>query len=129
MSSRIEEIEKLIEEEVESRFNAKLEPLIRYMSTEWNINPKLITQCISTLPDAKVTTCLAYSKRTHKRCKNTVKAHGYCRLHQDSVKRPEPILQETLKHTHTLPPFFKAGCPACENRNRFRDSELELDNE
>lgn len=124
------DIEKLIEEEVERRLNAKLEPLIQYISKEFDISQSMITKCISTIVDVNITTCLGFSKRTHKRCKNSAKQNGFCRIHQEQYKADKEKTDElSVQHTHTLPPFFLKGCPACENRNRFRDSEIEISNE
>lgn len=123
------EIEKLIEEEVERRLNAKIEPLLQYISKEWDISPAMITRCLSSIVDVKISTCLAHSKRTHKRCRNSAKINGFCRIHQDQYKEVKKEIQETIEHTHTLPPFYLKGCPACENRNRFRETDIEIFNE
>ena len=52
-------------------------------------------------------------------------SHGeYCMSHVNTVKLCEPVtINTTKRHNHSLPPMFKAGCPACEEskNNQFRD--------
>ena len=130
MIKQMEEIEKLIEEEVERRVNARIEPLLQYIAEKWDISPAHVSKCVSEVSSIKVTTCLGRSKNTRKKCKNNAKENGYCHIHYDQApKKKEPSKTIELIHTHTLPPFFLKGCPACDNRNRFRDVELELTNE
>lgn len=126
----MEQIEKLIEEEVERRVNARIEPLLQYIAEKWDISQTHVSKCVSEMTSIKVTTCLGVSKKTHKKCKNNAKENGYCHIHYDQAPKKKDRPQESeLVHTHTLPPFFLKGCPACDNRNRFRDTELEITNE
>ena len=52
-------------------------------------------------------------------------SHGeYCMSHVNTSKLCEPVnVNTTKRHNHSLPPMYKAGCPACEDskNNQFRD--------
>lgn len=126
----MEQIERLIEEEVERRVNARIQPLLQYIAEKWDISQAHVSKCVSEMTSIKVTTCLGVSKKTNKKCKNNAKENGYCHIHYDQApKKKDKPTEPELVHTHTLPPFFLKGCPACDNRNRFRDTDVELTNE
>ena len=44
--------------------------------------------------------------------------------YNNTIKLSETVtINTTKRHNHSLPPMFKAGCPACEEskNNQFRD--------
>ena len=118
------QIENLIEEEIQRR----IEPLLRSISREFDISYESLIRVIPEKFVENTSTCMGTSKKTNKRCKKPSTKNGFCFLHQDQVpiKRKH---EESIKHTHTLPPFFLKGCPACERRNKFRDEEVSISNE
>jgi hypothetical protein len=57
------------------------------------------------------------------RCNRFGGANGYCKIHQGQapvVRSLAPPVMTIVQHTHSLPPLFLAGCPACEQHNKSR---------
>lgn len=108
----IGQIEALIEEEVQSRVDGILTPLLEYISHTYDISLNQLMSDIGRVQQKPVLTACQGLAKKGKRCKNRGKANGYCHMHQNQVpKKPERKFQQ---HTHTLPPFFMKGCPVCE---------------
>lgn len=120
----MDQIEQLIEEEIQRR----LEPLLRSISVEFEISYETLIRVIPEKFVEGSSTCMGVSKKTNKRCKKAPMKNGFCSLHQEQVPLKKSMT-ETIKHTHSLPPFFLKGCPACEERNKFRDEEISISNE
>ena len=119
-STLMNDIGKLIEEEVQRRVNDVLAPLLEYISSTYDISLQQVMRDASTcIPKVQITTCLGISKKTKKRCKNKATENGYCYIH--SHQAPKKAEKPAMKHTHTLPPFYMKGCPVCEKANPFRD--------
>lgn len=113
-------IARTIEEEVERRVNDKITHLLQYMAEEYDIPLKKLARLMEK-NEVKITQCIALTKNG-KRCKNPPKKNGYCGLHQamhHEVKYKSPEFK--AQHTHTLPPLYLKGCPACEKGKPFRD--------
>lgn len=109
-------IAKIIEEEVERRVNERVAPLLQYVSDRYNVRMKHL---IKIMDNVKYTHCMAVTKNG-KMCQNKPKYNGYCHLHKGlhvhKGKSPEAV-----RHTHSLPPLFLKGCPACERGKPLRD--------
>lgn len=118
----MDEIGKLIEEEVQRRVNDTLEPLLQYIAKTYDISLNQILRDATVIKTVQITTCLGVSKKTKKRCKNKSQENGFCYIHQHQApRRPPSPKPPPMKHTHTLPPFYLKGCPVCEKSNHLRD--------
>jgi hypothetical protein len=115
------EINRLVEEEVQRRVNDTLAPLIEYISVTYDISLQQVMRDLASIKTIEVTTCLGVSAKTKKRCKNKAKTDGYCHVHLHQAPRQSSPKHVTQKHTHTLPPFFMKGCPVCDKSKSFRD--------
>jgi hypothetical protein len=106
-------ITKSIEEEVERRVTERMTSLLEYMSEACDIPMKVLTKIMLKV-ETKQTVCLGLNKKTNKRCRNSPKDNGYCHLHQSQYTPKLIDIQPKIVHTHTLPPLYMKGCPACE---------------
>jgi hypothetical protein len=111
----MEEINRLIEEEIERRTTERITCLLESISESFDISMKSLLKCTIKNIDEKVTRCLGITK-SKTRCKNTPKDNGYCKVHNDQYKPPVKSTSIVVKHNHTLPPLYKEGCPACERK-------------
>lgn len=122
----MDQILRLIEEEVEKRVNKVLEKI----SQTYDISLRQLLRDLATLDDVRQTTCLGI---TAKKCRCSRPGHydGYCKIHRDqkparavtaAAPPPPPVTTTTptVTHTHTLPPLFMTGCPACERTSVSR---------
>ena len=114
----MEQINTLIEEEIERRVNAKIDGILSKISQTYDISLKQLLRDIETTVQlGGGTTCHGLTK-SGKKCPRGVKdGSGYCKSHKD--QKPQQLAKQVslcigVKHTHTLPPMFLAGCPACE---------------
>lgn len=107
------EIENMIEDEVERRVNARLGAVIEHIAKNWDISILQLMRDVSTFSAVKSDQCLGYNKKTRKRCKNKGKGDGFCHAHKSQAKKPVHTFDE-IRHTHTLPPLYLSGCPACD---------------
>ena len=115
----MEEINKLIEEEIERRTTEHITCLLESISQTFDISMKSLLKCTIRTMDDKATRCMGITKNKT-RCKNPPKDNGYCKVHNDQYKPPVKPSSTAIKHNHTLPPLYKEGCPACM-RNKVRD--------
>jgi hypothetical protein len=74
---------------------------------------------------ARITQCLGLTAKG-KRCPRSGGACGYCKSHQKQAPvvrtfdvRPTAA-PAVIAHTHSLPPLFLTGCPACEQHKNNR---------
>jgi len=105
------QIEALIDEEVQRRIDARLNPMLEHISKLYDISYRQLLMDVQLMGEPLTTGCQGIAKKGRK-CRNNAKQNGFCHLHQSQVpKKPE---RRTEKHTHTLPPFFLKGCPVCE---------------
>jgi hypothetical protein len=111
-------IMQAVETEVDRRVSDRLAVVLQHISKTYRISYERLMKETATL---EVTTgqCLGLIG-SGKRCTRHARFEGYCKSHLDQkpiVRMKEPVLDalgEVPTHTHTLPPFFLAGCPACE---------------
>jgi hypothetical protein len=119
MSKEMEQsIMQAVETEVDRQVSDRLSVILQHISKTYRISYERLMKETATL-EVSTSRCLGLVG-TGKRCTRHARFEGYCNLHKDQkpVMRmkeaqgvcvtPEPV------HTHTLPPFFLAGCPACE---------------
>ena len=108
-----------IEVEIERRVGERITNLLEYISDTCDIPLNVLTKLMLRVEKKKQNSCLAVNKKSNKRCKNYPKENGYCHLHQNQyvpkIIVPPPQTHQKVQHTHTLPPLFMKGCPACES--------------
>lgn len=118
--SCMENITKLIEDEIEKRVNERLNTILEKVSRTYDISLRQLMRDVSSMDDVPCTTCKGLTAKG-KRCSRSANFEGYCHLHKKQkpvqrviVQSRAPVVSMPLTHTHTLPPLFMAGCPACE---------------
>ncbi len=120
MEQYLVNITTVIETEVERRVNERVTSLLEYMSETCDIPLSVLTKLMLRVEKKQQLTCLATNKKNSRRCRNSPKENGYCHLHQNRYvpKTPPPAPKKSVPtaHTHTLPPLYMAGCPACERK-------------
>lgn len=129
------QIVTLIDQEVKRKVNNKITKYIEKISKRHGIPLRLLLEDLTT-PDSepesseKGIQCLGVVKGG-KRCKRTGTQSGYCWWHADqkrikhAVCSPCPSVPQ-VKHTHSLPPLFLAGCPACERNNKLQNLLIDM---
>jgi hypothetical protein len=110
----MQDIERLIEEEVQRRVDARVGALIEHIANRWDISILQLSKDVSKFAEVKIDQCLGHNKKTKKRCRNRSRENGYCHAHQSQVPKAPPKTSVVQEHTHTLPPFYLKGCPACD---------------
>lgn len=125
----MDQIARLVEEEVERRVNERLTAALEKISQTYDISLRQLLRDIGT-PGGQTwngNVCHGTVKSGQK-CKRGVKdGSGYCVCHKDQRPIPRavapvrtPSMVSLVQHTHTLPPMFLAGCPACERNQNVR---------
>jgi hypothetical protein len=125
----MEQITRLIEEEVEKRVNERVNKMLERISQTYDISMRQLLRDLSSIDPViqqrGPVTCLGLTAK-NTRCSRSAHHDGYCKIHknQKPVTRVEPPPQvtvvQTVAHTHTLPPLFMRGCPACERSSSSR---------
>jgi hypothetical protein len=119
MSKEMEQtIMQAIETEVDRRVSDRLAVVLHHISKTYRISYERLMKETATL-EVATGQCLGLIG-SGKRCTRHARFEGYCKTHMD--QKPIVRMKETsdlseltsVTHTHTLPPFFLAGCPACE---------------
>jgi len=114
------QIMEVIENEVNRRVSERLSNVVQHISKTYRLSYERIMKEVAGLEGTRTDQCLGLvGKGT--RCTRHARIDGYCKTHQDQkplvlmrAESPEPQTV-TRHHTHSLPPLFLAGCPACEN--------------
>ena len=110
------QIMAIIETEVNRRVSERLSNVVQHVSRTYRLPFEKLMKDVASL-EVKSDQCLGLvGKGT--RCTRHARIDGYCKMHQDqkpviAMRPPEPEVQ-AVAHTHSLPPMFLAGCPACE---------------
>ena len=106
-----ERIEALIEQEVEYRVQQKVTAFVSNISRLYGISASLLLKDTQGLDNRCMGIC-----KNGQRCTASGKFEGYCKRHKP-VPKPQQPRRPRVEHTHTLPPLFMPGCPACEKAN------------
>lgn len=106
----------IIETEVNRRVSERLSNVVQHVSKTYRLPFAKLMKDVACL-EVKSDQCLGLvAKGT--RCTRHARIDGYCKMHQDQkpviAMRPLEPEMPTVAHTHSLPPLFMAGCPACE---------------
>lgn len=120
----VAQIFQAVNQEITKQVNSQVTRFAEIVSIRHDIPIKLLFEDIQKLDSCGVcpdTGQQCAGKRSNgKRCKMKAKVDGYCNWHVDQnrkAQRPPPPPQvNRIEHTHTLPPMFLAGCPACERK-------------
>lgn len=113
----MEAIQAAIENEIERRIQERITHILEKISVTYDIRLERLLKDMSQQIGPNSTGCHGLTK-TGKRCSRAGKFEGYCAIHKSQkpdVRKSCDIASPTIKHTHTLPPLFLKGCPACEN--------------
>jgi hypothetical protein len=111
----------IINEEVDRIVNERLGQVLKHIADRYDIMLERLMKDVSEL-EFTSDRCLGL-KGTGQRCTRFARFGGYCNIHKDQkpVPRPVPVAPDVeIRHTHTLPPLFLAGCPACEKTKANR---------
>ena len=111
-----QQIMAVIETEVNRRVSERLSNVVQHVSRTYRLPFEKLMKDVACL-EVKSDQCLGLvGKGT--RCTRHARIDGYCKMHQDQkpviAMRPVEPEAPTVLHTHSLPPMFLAGCPACE---------------
>lgn len=131
----MDHIVQLLEEEIEKRVNDRLNQILEKISRTYDISMRQLLRDVSVL-ETPSTTCRGLTARG-KPCRHAVSKDGYCFQHLKQKPKPTVIVggassvpqQPTttaIQHTHTLPPLFLAGCPACQKSRSSVDNLMLL---
>lgn len=129
----MEQITELITQEIERRVNERITHVLEKISATYDIPMRQLLRDMSAIEKRQghaVTTCLGTTAKKQ-RCSRPGHFNGFCKVHKNQyteprvVVPPPTIVTSTIAHTHTLPPLFQAGCPACE-RSRGLTSQLRI---
>ena len=119
MSKEMEQtIMQAVETEVDRRVSDRLSAVLHHISKTYRISYERLMKETATL-EVATGQCLGLIG-SGKRCTRHARFEGYCKSHLDQkpimrMKEVSDLNESTsVTHTHTLPPFFLAGCPACE---------------
>ena len=115
----------ILENEVNRRVSERLSNVITHVAKTYRLPFEKLMKDVALL-EVKTDQCLGIvGKGT--RCTRHAKLDGYCRMHQDQKPRVvmcrEPV-EAGPQHTHTLPPLFMAGCPACDKVKSVKNFPL-----
>jgi hypothetical protein len=120
-------IEEAIEAEIELRVQERLTQVLEKISQMYDIRLDRLMKDIQTVQGSQSSTCCGLTK-SKKRCSRPGKHDGYCKIHvsqkPDVRKIATPV--QVSQHTHTFPPMFLKGCPACESSTNLRKQFLDL---
>ena len=110
--------EKALEDEIEARVNERITKILETISKNYRIKYERLLGDLS-LIDKSTTMCCGVTK-SGKRCQRAGTNNGYCKNHvtqkpEVRVTRSSSVASPKKQHTHTLPPLFLKGCPACES--------------
>jgi len=129
----MEHVLKILEDEVEKRVNERMSQMLEKISRTYDISMRQLLRDVSVIDQTQSSTCRGVTAKG-KQCRHAAKENGYCHQHvkQKPVQRalaPLPHIQQTIQtvaHTHTLPPLFLAGCPACQRTRQPSTENLSL---
>lgn len=123
----IAQIFQAVEQEVKKQVEARLTKYAEYISKRHDISLGLLIEDIRNMHEdpqkfeepTNGNQCMGV-RSGGKRCKRPGGKNGYCAWH---IGQKKPVIKTTstenfcrpvIQHTHSLPPLFMAGCPACE---------------
>ena len=123
----IAQIFHTVDQEVKKQVEANLTKYAEYISKRHDISLRLLIEDIRNMHEdpQKIEESVMGNQSMGtrsggKRCKRPGGKTGYCAWHA-SQKKPviktmstENFCRPVVQHTHSLPPLYMEGCPACE---------------
>lgn len=114
--------EKALEDEIESRVNERITKVLELISKTYKIKySRLLSDVAQMSEQGSTSTCCCGLTKAGKRCQRPGKYDGYCKNHMSQKPEVRVVTRSSssksppkVSHTHTLPPLFMKGCPACE---------------
>jgi hypothetical protein len=112
-----QQIMTILENEVNRRVSERLSNVVQHVSKTYRLPFDKLMKDVACL-EVNSDQCLGLvGKGT--RCTRHARIDGYCKTHQDqkpviAMRRAAVDEAPVVQHTHTLPPLFLSGCPACE---------------
>lgn len=124
-----EQIQRIIRGEIDRRVNEKVMRMLDIVSKTYDIAlPRLLKDVNGVAGEGGGTSerrqCMGFIAQGS-RCTRSGGTDGYCKSHLSQapvIRTLAPGLTTTcvVQHTHSLPPLFLDGCPACEQQKRSR---------
>jgi hypothetical protein len=110
-------IQNVIEEEINREVNERITRVLEMISKTYNIKYARLLKDYSSM-DHTTQTCCGTTK-TGKRCQRPGKNDGFCKAHMSQKPDVRVVTRSSssppkVVHTHTIPPLFMKGCPACD---------------
>lgn len=113
--------EKALEDEIEARVNERVTKVLELISKTYKIKYARLLNDVALMENSATTSCCCGVTKSGKRCQRSGKYEGYCKNHlsqkpeiRKMVTTRSSLSPPKVSHTHTLPPLFMKGCPACE---------------
>lgn len=129
----LDKITTLVQNEVDKNVDEHMTKYIQYISKKYHIPiTSLMADKLNIVNDVindntDVNQCNGFTAKGN-RCKSSAKKKGYCKRHEDQyvpMQKAKSIEDmNVIQHTHTLPPMFLAGCPACESKKISSENTL-----
>lgn len=112
--------EQALEQEIETRVNERITKILETISKNYRIKYERLLGDLALVENGSTSMCCGVTK-SGKRCQRAGTNNGYCKNHVS--QRPEVRVTRSSAaagspkktHTHSLPPLFMKGCPACES--------------
>ena len=111
----------LIDEEINAQVNERITKVLEMISKTYNIKYARLLKDYSSMENGEITKMCCGTTKNGKRCQRSGKFDGFCKVHMSQkpdvrVTRSVNSSPPKVVHTHTLPPLFMKGCPACESK-------------
>lgn len=112
-------VQDLIEDEINAQVNDRISKVLEMISKTYNIKYARLLKDYSSMDNGEVTKMCCGTTKAGKRCRRNGKFDGFCKAHVSQkpdirVTRSVTSSPPKVVHTHTIPPLFMKGCPACE---------------
>ena len=131
----MDEIKRIIEEQIDNEVQNKMTIFIEYISNTYGISMKVLLRDFEKMANTERTVvtsskqCMGVNASNKKRCKFAAGPCGYCKKHLDQYKPPRPVPPpspvSTVKHNHPVHTLFCPDCPSCQkNKNQSKDNLL-----
>lgn len=109
--------EQALEAEIEARVNERITRVLEVISKNYKITYARLLNDLASIEKTSDGMCCGVTK-AGKRCQRPGNYEGYCKNHKTQkpdVRSTKVSSPNRVTHTHTLPPLFMKGCPACES--------------
>lgn len=103
----------LIHDEVDRRVDERLAVAFRMIADTFNLRYEKIMSIVKKIPEVNSKMCRGF-KKNGECCSFRSVSSGFCKRHIDQKKDTINLIQTQNVHTHSLPPLYLKGCPACD---------------